>query len=248
MWSSQPSRGRSCVRTALLVVVLALPWVTATPARGQVPIREAGQQEAARGLGGQVLLTNSGFGLGAFMRRRVQNDRVATFEVSLSSVEDEREVAFFDRFGERDVPNKASYLIEIPFRVGLERRLFRSRIEDNFRPFVHVAGGPVIGWTYPYYDDENGNGVLDTDEPTYDILSGIRKGHLVPGIGAAISVGANFGALSGSTQGIRLGFHVTRFRDEIDLLEPSIKQPKDVFMTPFIMVYFGRLSGGSATR
>lgn len=243
-WLTPMLRGRSRLRAALVVVALALPCGAVAPVSGQVPIREGGLQEAPRGLGGQVLLTNSGFGLGVFVRRRVQDDRVATFELSLSSIEDEREVAFFDRFGERDVPNKASYLIEIPFRIGLERRLFRSRIEDNFRPFVHVAGGPVIGWTYPYYDDENENGVLDTNEPTYDILSGIRRGHVVPGVGAALSVGANFGPLSGSTQGIRLGFQVTRFRDDIDLLEPSIKQPKDVFMTPFIMVYFGRLSGG----
>ena len=245
MWSSPLIRRRFCMRMALAVLALVLCRGLVVPAHGQVPVREDGQQEARKGLGAQVLLTNSGFGLGGFLRRRVQDDRVATLELSLSSIEDEREVAFFDRFGERDVPNKASYLIEIPLRVGIERRLFRSRIEDNFRPFVHVAGGPVIGWTYPYYDDENDNGVLDASEPTYDILSGIRKGHAVPGIGAALSVGANFGPLSGSTQGIRLGFHVTRFRDDIDLLEPTIKQPKDVFMTPFIMVYFGRLRNGS---
>lgn len=234
----------SAVARACLVIGLVLASGAGT-ARGQdmedEPIREAGQQEASTGLGMQVLLTNSGFGLGGYARRWVAADRVVTFDVTLSNMKDEREVAFFDRFGQQDVPSKANYLLEIPFHIGLEQRLFRSTIEDNFRPFIHAAAGPVLGWTYPYFEDDNDNGMLDDGEQTVGALSGISRGRAVPGLSASVSIGANFGALEGSSQGVRLGFRISRYRDPIELIERSIKPPDRVFATPMIMVYFGRL-------
>lgn len=188
------------------------------------------------------MLTNSGFGLGGYLRRRVQEDQVVTLEINVSNTKDEREVAFFDRFGRQDVPNKANYLLEIPLQAGLERRLFRSRIEDNFRPFFHISAGPVLGWVYPYFGDINENGTLDAGERTHGALSGLKRGRAVPGLSASVSVGANFGALEGASQGVRIGFRISRFHEPIELLERSIKPPDQVLMSPMILVYFGRLN------
>ncbi|MDA0379115.1 MAG: hypothetical protein O2899_06445, partial [Bacteroidetes bacterium] len=153
----------------------------------------------------------------------------------------EREVAFFDRFGNRDVPNKANYLLELPVQVGAERRLFASRIEADFRPFVSVAAGPVLGWLYPYYDDENKNGLFDEGEPTHDVISGLAGGSLRTGMALSAHFGARFGPLNRPGYGVRFGYRVTRYRERIALIDASIQEPQRRFGSPVITVYFGRL-------
>lgn len=224
--------------TALVAAAWACEY-TAEAMQSQ-PLREPGAQEAPHGFGAQVLLTNSGFGLGGYMRKLLRDDQTATLQISLSAAEDEREVSFFNRFGDRDVPSKRTYLLEVPILIGLERRLFRPFIEDNFRPYFHIAGGPVLGWNYPYFRDENGNDTFDEGERTFGVVSGMFRGHLVPGLGLSVSIGANFGELEGLTQGVRLGFRMNVYRDAIELLEPSVKAPGNVLTTPFIMFHFGR--------
>jgi hypothetical protein len=193
-----------------------------------------------RALGVQVVLTNSGFGLGGYASRSAGTDLRLSLELVLGAAKDEREVAFFDRFGRRDVPNKANYLLELPIHVGLERRLFRSKIENNFRPFVLVTGGPLLGWAYPYFDDKNGNTLLDSDERSFDIISGVRHGHIEPGLSFGVFIGAHFGDRSSESQGVRIGYRLSYYKNEIALLDESIKDPSRSIGTPVISVYFGR--------
>jgi hypothetical protein len=193
-------------------------------------------------LGLQVVLTNSGFGLGGYVSRGLPRDLRISFEASIGAAKDEREVAFFDRFGRRDVPNKANYLLEIPFQIGMEKRLFRSRIEDNFRPFILATGGPLLGWAYPYFEDKNRNSLLDDEERTFDLISGISKGHLEPGASFGLYIGAQFGEPGKSSQGVRIGYRLSYYKNPIALLDASIKDPSRRIGTPVITVYFGRSS------
>jgi len=219
-------------QVAILTAALALG---ASPAVAQTD--SLGVQRA---LGLQVVLTNSGFGLGGFVSRDLDHNVRISFEASLGAAKDEREVAFFDRFGRRDVPNKANYLVEIPIQIGIEKRVFRSRIEDNFRPFVLATAGPLLGWAYPYFEDKNRNKLLDDEERTFDLISGIRYGHLEPGASFGLYVGANFGTPGKTSQGVRLGYRLSYYKNTIALLEASIKEPSRRLGTPVITVYFGR--------
>ena len=202
---------------------------------------QADSLSSKHALGAEVVLTNSGFGLGGFVSSVLSGDYSLLIEASLGSVKDEREVAFFDRFGQRDVPNKANFLLELPIQVGLQKRLFKSQIEDNFRPFIHLSIGPVLGWKYPYFDDENKNGAFDSDERTFDVLSGLPNGSIEPGLGAGFFLGAHFGQPGGEHRGVRLGYRLTVYKNKIALLEPSIKPPTRRIGSPVIMVYFGKL-------
>jgi hypothetical protein len=221
------------LRSALLLML-----VTAAPiARGQT----ADSLRSPMGRGIEVILTNSGFGLGGFLGAPLGENTLWRLEAGLGVVKDEREVAFFDRFGGRDVPNKANYLLELPVQVGLERRLFASRIEADFRPFVSVAAGPVLGWVYPYYDDENENGTLDTDEPTHDVISGLPNGTLHTGLTLSAHFGARFGPISRPGYGVRFGYRMTQYRQAVALLDGAIRPAQRRFGSPVITVYFGRL-------
>lgn len=219
----------------ILNVLLVCCWVL--PASGQ----QADSVRSRVGRGGQVVLTNSGFGLGGFLSRGLGPLSTLQAEASLGAVKDEREVAFFDRFGRRDVPNKANYLLEMPIQVGLERRIFASRIEANFRPFISVSGGPVLGWLYPYFDDENDNGAYDEGEPTEDVISGLPGGSLRTGLTVSASFGARFGTLNRPGYGVRFGYRITHYARDIALLESSIKAPVRRFVSPVVTVYFGML-------
>lgn len=193
------------------------------------------------GYGAQVLLTNSGFGLGGFLSRGVTRNVTFVMDGGISPLRDEREVAFFDRFGQKEVPNKANYFIEIPVHFGFQRRIFRSRIEDNFRPFFHVSAGPTVGWKYPYFEDENANGLLERDERVYGVVSGIGRGSPEVGAGGSLTLGANFGDFAHTSYGVRIGYRFTYYRNPVELIDESIKPPERFIGSPVLMVHFGAL-------
>lgn len=225
-------------RFTFILSFVLISWATQVHAQDDSFIDP---REPSNGLGGQVLLTNSGFALGGYYTRALGRDVSFIAELSIGSGKDEREVAFIDRFGRRDLPNKANYLLMMPVQIGVEKRLFRSKIEDNFRPFLHLTVGPTIGWLYPYFRDDNGNGMLDSGEKTYDGFSALPKGGFEMGVGGTFALGAYFGATTGIVQSVRIGYTFTHFLDKISLLEPNIRKPGHFFGTPVILVSFGKL-------
>ena len=134
----------------------------------------------------------------------------------------------------------------LPLQVGIQRRLFRDTIEDNFRPYLQVTTGPTLGWEYPYFDDRNGNGIFDDDgddpERTYDSFTAIPKGHVRFGVSGMIAIGAHFGLSRRVTQGVRIGYALTYFTEAIQLLEADVQGGAHrYFGTPTISLTFGRL-------
>lgn len=200
-----------------------------------------GEPGYGSGFGAQILLTNSGFGLGAYYHLAVSEATSLMAEFSLGAGKDERELKFF-RFGSSYIPKKANYLLMVPIQVGASHRLFRDAIEDNFRPYIQFTAGPTIGWEYPYFNDLNGNDAYDAgEEQTYDSIGALPKGDVRFGLGGTIAVGAHFGSSKRVAQGIRIGYSVTRFFEGIQLLEPQVQDAQHFFGTPTITLTFGRL-------
>ncbi len=231
-------RTRRLFRASCLVA-LALACVPTT--RAQTQEDEEKKNPYGTGLGAQVLLTNSGFGLGGYYHHTLTASMSFLAEMSLGAGKDEREVAFFDRFGQKDIPNKANYLLMLPAQIGVQQRLFKESIEDNFRPYLQLSSGPTLGWEYPYFRDDNDNGVLDDGERIYDALSALPKGRMRLGLGGTVALGANFGRSRKMSQGVRLGYTFTYFFDGIQLLEPDIQEARHFFGSPSISILFGKL-------
>lgn len=192
------------------------------------------------GIGFQILLTNSGFGLGGYYHRALGEATSFMSEISLGAGKDERELKFF-RFGSSYIPNKANYLLMMPMQAGIIHRLFRNAIEENFRPYVQVTAGPTLGWEYPYFDDANGNGEFDSNEDSYDAIGALPKGELRLGLGGTVAVGAHFGLSRRMTQGVRIGYAFTHFLQGIQLLEPQVQEAQNFFGTPTITLTFGKV-------
>ncbi len=225
----------------LPVAAAACLFVLVRPVGAQPAADEDGGEGYGSGFGAEILLTNSGFGLGGYYHRARPDVTSLRAEFSVGAGKDERELKFF-RFGSSFIPNKANYLLMMPTQVGITRRLFRDAIEDNFRPYVQVTGGPTLGWEYPYFNDVNGNGEYDAgEEQTYDSIGALPKGELRFGLGGTIAIGAHFGSSKKVTQGVRIGYSFTRFVEGIQLLEPQVQEAQRYFGTPTITLTFGRL-------
>ena len=228
-------------RPPVLAVLLALALLTGGQARGQDQTEAPEKNPYGSGFGAQVLLTNSGFGLGGYFQTALTPGTSFAAELSLGAGKDEREVSFFDRFGRKDIPDKANYLLIIPAQIGLQQRLFQDTIEENFRPFLQFMAGPTLGWEYPYFKDENGNQLFDEGEKTFDSFSALPRGHARFGVGGSVAFGAHFGVSRKVTQGVRFGYTFTHFFQGIQLLEPDVQRARHFFGTPFISVIFGKL-------
>lgn len=235
------------MRPALLLL-LALGAVSA---RAQAPERLAPPPPdtmAARfGSSAAVafVLTEYGFGMGTSLRGRLSDDASVVAELSVGAGRDEREQRFFvGFFGDTITPFKRNYVLLTPLHVGIQHRLFRSAVEDNFRPFVHVSAGPTLAYQWPYFDDLNGDGRLNAGEARLGPFGKIGEGETRLGVGGTVAVGAFFGRSRSTTQALRFGLQGTYFPVEVDLLEldervedPSRKQ----FWTPVVSFHVARL-------
>lgn len=200
-----------------------------------------------------IRLDEYGFGLGGSTRSRLTDDLSLTFEAAVGSGKDTREQQFFlGSFGDSVTPFKRNYAILVPLHLGLEQRLFRRSVEDNFRPFVTASGGPVMAFQWPYFEDIDGDGILDDDagEELLGAFSGIPEGQIRVGLSANAAVGAYFGRGTRRAQGLRFGFIAHYFPAEVDLLElrPEVEDPsRQWFITPVVSFHLVRLLGGPDT-
>ena len=189
-------------------------------------------------------LSEYGLGAGGVVRLGLGRDLSAVAELSVGAGRDEREQRFFvGFFGDTVTPFKRNYVLLAPLHVGLERRLFREQIEDNFRPFAAVAVGPTLGYQWPYFDDLDGDGVRGAGEATLGATGGLGRGDARLGVGGTLAFGAHFGR-GGTTQALRVGLQGTYFPVAVDLLEldPRVEDPsRRLFLTPVVTFRVGRL-------
>lgn len=233
-------RALALVSAASLLLLLS---IGSAPALAQTPSDTLAdrENEFGSGLGFQILLSNSGFGLGGYYHRELTPSTSFMTEISIGAGKDEKESKFF-RFGSSYIPYKAHYMLMMPVQAGVIHRLFREVIADNFRPYVQVTAGPTLGWEYPYFNDENGNEQFDSgDERTYDSIGALPKGDFRFGVGGTVAIGAHFGLSKRVTQGVRIGYAFTHFLQGIQLLEPQVQEAQRNFGTPTITLTFGKL-------
>jgi hypothetical protein len=224
------------------VTMAALPSLTYSQVEPQpTPVKKVKKNPYGSGIGMNIAITNSGFGLGAYLMRSISTTGSFVVDFMITTLKDDREQRFFGFFGESIIPNKQNYLHVAPLHIGFQRRMFREQIEDNFRPFIHLTGGPTFGWVSPYYIDTNFNGRRDNFEPPMDIFSAFPKGHFEMGFGGTIAIGAHFGSSKRSATGIRFGFNFHVFPQGIEILEPALKDPTTWFGTPTISLTFGSI-------
>lgn len=233
----------SLLRLAALALVLLASGASAQP----LPPMAADTTAAAYGASTAIVLRldEYGFGIGSAARARLTDDLSLSFEMSLGAGRDAREQQFFvGFFGDSVTPFKRNYALLVPMHIGLEHRLFRESVEANFRPFAALSGGPVLALQWPYFEDNNNDGIRDAGEERLGTFGGLGDAQPRLGVGGSAALGAYFGRGTRTAQGLRFSFIGHYFPAEVDLLEldPEVENPsRQWFLTPVVSFHLVRM-------
>lgn len=182
--------------------------------------------------GVDIIFSEGGFGLGTFLRHEFSRTLTGTFDISLSETKDDREVQYYDYWGQPIVYNKKYRVFLIPAYFGLQYRMFSKSVADNFRPYINFAVGPSILAYNPYYQGE-GDFVEQVD--FFDAIPRTRAKYT---IGGYVGIGANFGLDKKSLLGINLRYYHAQFLND-DGIESLEGRKRNKFGGVFFTINLG---------
>ncbi|PKD42543.1 hypothetical protein [Rhodohalobacter barkolensis] len=197
--------------------------------------------EYSSGFGISVNMNNFGFGLGGEYRKVVAPQSEIIFKLGFTGLRDESEQTFTDFFfGQQIVPNKFQRGLAFPLMAGFRQRIFPDIIQENYRFFVSASAGPVAAFTYPYFDDSNGNGYRETGneyqffedngelfvrfaqpERVNDVFSGMGDGDWHWGAAGELKIGVDIGSNFSRLNSIEFGYYFYYFADGIQMMQPN---------------------------
>lgn len=109
----------------------------------------SGELRDARGI--DVLFSGNGFGLGGFYYHEFSHTLFGFAHLGISGVQNTDEFEEYDpRSQQWMVPNKINRLFMFPLTFGVQYRLFKDDVSENFRPFIQAGVGPSLIMSTPY--------------------------------------------------------------------------------------------------
>ena len=154
-----------------------------------------------------LLISNDGFGMGGFYRRKITPDLSAFISLSVSGSKDEREVERYDPFtGTSFTPGKLNRFLVIPLFVGVQYRLFREDIVDTFRPYVSGGVGPAMVYAAPFVNlTVSPEGIVRPEE--IEFFNSLSKGKAYFTPGGYLGFGAFFGSEESSVFVVNVSYY-----------------------------------------
>ena len=167
-------------------------------------------EQRRNALGLDILVSNSGFGLGVFYRRQYTDDLYGFGTFAISEAKDDREIQLYDPFkGDFISPGNVNRFLLLPLIFGVQNRLFREDIVDNFRPYITAALGPTLVYAAPY------------DREFFNSL-GHGRAHYT--LGAYVGFGAFFGFEPRNLVGLSFRYYFVPLKNEIESLQGIYKK------------------------
>jgi len=172
--------------------------------------------------GFDILLGESGFGLGGFYRQELSTNFTLFGDISLSESKDEREFEYIDFFGNTFTVGKKNRVFQIPINFGAQYRLFENELTDNLRPYINAAIGPTIALTTPYSEE---------------FFKAFGNTSVKFAAGGYLGFGANFGLDKSNLIGLNFRYYYIQFFDEgVESLEGRFNKTIGGF---FVTINFG---------
>ena len=178
------------------------------------------------GLTFDVVINNFGFGIGGQYRRVLAPQMEGVINLKITGLRDASEQTFTDVFfGQQIVPNKFQRAFAFPVMVGLRKRLFADRVQDQYRFFVSASAGGVAAFSYPYFNDRNDNGFREqfnnNFEQVNDIFTGWGDGDWHFGAAGEFKIGLDVGRNFSNVTSIEFGYYINYFPDGIQMMMPT---------------------------
>jgi hypothetical protein len=170
-----------------------------------------------------LMLSNNGFGAGVFYRHEFSDVLAGFVQLAISDVKDDSEVEYVDPYtGTSYTPGKINRLMLFPLTIGMQYRLFRETIADNFRPYISTGLGPSMIMVAPYSTPRpvyiEGQGTF-TFYDQIDFFDSLKKAQMKLAFGAYVGAGAYFGANSGTLTGVSIRYYYIPYAPGIESLE-----------------------------
>ena len=172
--------------------------------------------------GFDLMIGESGFGLGSFYRKQLGTKLTLFVDVSISETKDEREVEYIDIYGQTFTVGKKNRVFQIPFTFGAQFRLFENELADNLRPYICAGIGPTIALTTPYSEE---------------FFRAFSYSQTHYAYGGYAGFGANFGLDEKNLIGLNVRYYYSEFIDDgVEILYGRYKKQLSSF---FITLSFG---------
>jgi hypothetical protein len=172
-------------------------------------------------MGVDVLVSSGGFGLGAFYRHEYSDVFSSFIDFSISEAKDDDERDYIDYFGNRVTYGKVNRFLILPLFAGVQKRLFKDDILDNFRPYISAAAGPTMIYVFPNNEE---------------YFTALGKGRPKYTFGGYVGFGAYFGNERSTTFGLNLRYYYLPYPGGIESLQSTTKTQFGGF---FITMNFG---------
>lgn len=191
------------------------------------PMRSYQTEKIKAGISFNMMVNNFGVVLGGEYRRTTGAFTEWYLTMQISGLRDVSEQSF-QFFGQQVVPNKFNRALAIPVMLGYRKRFFADAIADNFRFNLSMGLGPAFVFAYPYFRDQNNNGIRDVfisafqiqEERINDIFTGWSNGNWHTGLAGEFQIGLDLGPNFKRLNGVKFGFHVYYIPDGIQMMEP----------------------------
>ena len=188
------------MKTIILSIILLIPFLNVNgQSIGELAPPKPPEVFPPNAWGFDVMIGESGFGLGGFYRHQLNTKLTLFSDLSISEAKDEREFEYIDVFGNSFTVGKKNRVFQIPLNFGAQYRMFENELADNLRPFINVGVGPAFIITTPY---------------ALEFFNAFGKAHLKFAAGGYIGMGANFGLDKSSLVGINFRYYIIKFFDK----------------------------------
>ena len=184
-------------------------------------LTEEDLQQKRNGWGIDLMISDDGFGFGAFYHHEFSDIITGTFSTSFSEAKDAREFEYYTYWGDVVSPNKLNRIFRTPMFFGIQYRLFKETIADNFRPFLNLGAGPVFIYTTPY---------------EHEWFKSFGYGHPYWTYGGFFGMGAHFGFDRGTILGVNFRYYIIPLPEGIQGVYQGPKLNANGF---FITLNFG---------
>jgi hypothetical protein len=180
---------------------------------GTIPNPEPQQRQAdsfANSCGVDVLVSTNGFGLGTFYKHKYTDDLSGFIDFSISEVKDDDEITLYNTYtGESFTPGKVNRFLLMPLYIGVQKRLFKDEILDNFRPYITAAAGPTMIYVFPY---------------NLEYFNAIGKGQPKYTVGGYVGLGAFIGSEQSSIFGLNFRYYFVPYTSGLESMRSVVKK------------------------